>query len=204
MKDNNKFTLVFYGNIKSIISFKKSLVGSIVNINFRKDMNGKDLNLKIMSDIDNDMENIMDLLIKKIENIGYRMNIYQKRKGNIPEINIQNTEENIKTYEDKLNTEEENGKVIKELLELYEKAIEYYSAINDKRYIDYNNKIRSILTNEKYSKLINISIILSISSSISLMILKLKILSVKSFLNAIVTIEPTKDFLKEIIDFKVP
>ena len=154
MKDNNKFTLVFYGNIKSIISFKKSLVGSIVNINFRKDMNGKDLSLKIMSDIDNDMENIMDLLIKKIENIGYRMNIYQKRNGNIPEINIQNTEENIKTYEDKLNTEEENGKVIKELLELYEKAIEYYSAINDKRYMDYNNKIRRILKNEKYSKLI--------------------------------------------------
>ena len=107
-----------------------------------------------MSDIDSDMENIMDLLIKKIENIGYRMNIYQKRKGIIPEINIQSTEENIKTYEDKLNTEEENGKVIKELLELYEKAIEYYSAINDKRYIDYNDKIRRILKNEKYSKLI--------------------------------------------------
>ena len=52
-----------------------------------------------------------------------------------------------------LNTEEENGKVIKELLELYEKAVEYYSSINDKRYIDYNNKIRRILKNEKYKLL---------------------------------------------------
>ena len=155
MKDNDKFTLVFYGTIKSILSFKKSLVGSFVTINFRKDMNGKDLSLKIMSEIDNDMEDIMNLLIKKIENIGYRMNIYQKRNGNIPNIDIENTEENIKTHEDLLKSEEENGKIIKELLELYEKAIEYYSAINDKKYIDYNNKIRRILKNEKYSKLIS-------------------------------------------------
>ena len=118
-------------------------------------MNGKDLSLKIMSEIDNDMEDIMNLLIKKIENIGYRMNIYQKRNGNIPDIDIENTEENIKTHEDLLKSEEENGKIIKELLELYEKAIEYYSAINDKKYIDYNNKIRRILKNEKYSKLIS-------------------------------------------------
>lgn len=155
MKDNDKFFLVFYGTIKSILSFKKSLVGSTVTITFRKDMNGKDLSIKIMSYIDNDMEEIMNILIKKIENIGYRMNIYQKRKGNIPDINIENTEENIKTHEDLLKLEGENGKVIKELLELYEKAIEYYSAINDNKYIDYNNKIRRILKNEKYSKLIS-------------------------------------------------
>ena len=41
------------------------------------------------------------------------------------------------------------------LLQLYEKAIEYYSAINDKKYIEYNNKIKKILKNEKYSKLID-------------------------------------------------
>lgn len=153
-KDNNKFTLVFYGTIKSILSFKKSLVGSIVTITFRKDNNGKDFSLKIMSDIDDEMENIMNVLIKKIDNIGLRMNIYQKRKGNIPDTNIESTEKRIKEYEDLIKAEEENAKVIKELLELYEKAIEYYSAINDKRYMDYNNKIRRILKNEKYSKLI--------------------------------------------------
>ena len=152
--NNNKITLVFYGTLKSIINFKKSLVGSIVTITFRKDMNGKDFSLRIMSDFDDEMENIMDVLIKKIDNIGYRMNIYQKRKGNIPDTNIESTEKRIKEYEELIKVEEENAKVIKDLLELYEKAIEYYSAINDKRYIDYNNKIRRILKNEKYSKLI--------------------------------------------------
>ena len=153
-KDNNKFTLVFYATIKSILSFKKSLVGSIVTITFRKDNNGKDFSLRVMSDVDDEMENIMDVLINKIDNIGYRMNIYQKRKGNIPDTNIESTEKRIKEYEDLIKAEEENAKIIKELLELYEKAIEYYSAINDKRYMEYNNKIRRILKNEKYSKLI--------------------------------------------------
>ena len=151
--NNNKLTLVFYGNIKSILSFKKSLIGSIVTITFRKDMKGKECSLKIMSDIDEDMENIMNILIKKIENIGYRMDIHTKKKGKIPDINIENTEKDIKLYED-LIKDGENSKVIKELLTLYEKAIEYYSAINDKRYIDYNNKIRRLLKNEKYSELI--------------------------------------------------
>ena len=152
--NNNKITLVFYGTLKSIINFKKSLVGSIVTITFRKDMNGKVFTLKIMSDIDEDMENVMNILIKKIQNFGCRMDIYQRRKGIIPDIDIANTEKEIKTYEDLIKAEEESSTVIKELLELYEKAIEYYSAINDKRYILYNNKIRRILKNEKYSKLI--------------------------------------------------
>jgi hypothetical protein len=60
---NNKLTLVFYGTIKSILSFKKSLVGSIVTITFRKDLKGQVFSLKIMSDIDEDMENVMDILI---------------------------------------------------------------------------------------------------------------------------------------------
>ena len=152
--NDNKLTLVFYGTLKSIISFQKSLVGSIVTITFRKDMNEKVFSLKIMSDIDEDMENIMNILIKKIENFGYRMDIYQRRKGIIPDIDIENTEKEIKIYEDLIKSEEESSTVIKELLELYEKAIEYYSAINDKRYILYNGKIRRILKNEKYSKLI--------------------------------------------------
>ena len=152
--NDNKLTLAFYGTLKSIISFQKSLVGSIVTITFRKDMNDKVFSLKIMSDIDEDMENIMNILIKKIENFGYRMDIYQRRKGIIPDIDIENTEKEIKIYEDLIKGEEESSTVIKELLELYEKAIEYYSAINDKRYILYNGKIRRILKNEKYSKLI--------------------------------------------------
>ena len=153
LKDiKNKFTLVFYGNIKSILSFKKSLVGSIVTLSFRRDLNNKMFNLKISGD-EEDMDKIMDILIEKIKNIGYRMNIYEKKQGKLPPINIKETEKNINFYEEKLE-KEENTNILKKLLSYYEEAIEYYSAINDNRYIEYNNKVKKILKNEKYSQLL--------------------------------------------------
>lgn len=154
LKDiKNKFTLVFYGTIKSILSFKKSLVGSVVTFTFRRDLNNKIYNLKISGDDDEDMDKVMDVLIEKIKNIGYRMNIYEKKRGKLPEINIEDTEKNILLYEDKLK-KEENANILNKLLRLYEEAIEYYSAVNDNRYIEYNNKVRKLLKNEKYTELI--------------------------------------------------
>ena len=49
---------------------------------------------------------------------------------------------------------EDNAEILKQLLSLYEQAIEFYSAINDKRYIEYNNKISKLLKNPKYSELL--------------------------------------------------
>lgn len=149
----NKFTLVFYGNLKSIISFKKSLVGSIVTIVFRRDLNNKVYCLKISSEDEDDMDKVMDVLIEKIKNIGYRMNIYEKKRGKLPQIDITCTEENITLYEEKLK-KEESGDILKKLLALYEDAIVYYSAINDNRYNEYNNKVKRLLKNEKYSELL--------------------------------------------------
>ena len=154
LKDiKNKITLVFYGNIKSILSFKKSLVGSIVTISFRRDLNNKIYNLKVVGDDEEDMDKIMDILIEKIKNVGFRMNIYEKKQGKLPPINIAETEKNISIYEEQLKTEE-NTEILKKLLSSYEEAIEYYSAINDKRYIEFNKKVRKLLKNEKYSQLL--------------------------------------------------
>lgn len=149
----NKFLLVFYGNIKSIISFKKSLYGEVVTIAFRREYNNKMLNLKISGNEEEDMDKIMNVLIEKIKNIGYRLDIYEKKLGQLPKINIVDTEKNISLYEEKLNNGE-NTNDLKQLLSLYEQAIEFYSAINDKRYIEYNNKISKLLKNPKYSELL--------------------------------------------------
>lgn len=154
LKDiKNKFVLVFYGNIKSILSFKKSLFCPIVTITFRRDSNNHIFNLKISGDEEEDMDSIMDILIEKIKKIGYRMNIYEKKRGQLPPINIANTEKNISLYEEKMQREA-NANIFKKLLSFYEEAIEYYSAINDKRYIGYNNKVKKLLKNEKYSELL--------------------------------------------------
>ena len=149
----NKFQLVFYGNIKSILSFKKSLYGEVVTISFRREFKDKIFNLKISGNEEEDMDKIMDVLIEKIKNIGYRMDIYEKKQGQLPKINIVDTEKNISINEEKLKNED-NAEILKQLLSLYEQAIEFYSAINDKRYIEYNNKISKLLKNPKYSELL--------------------------------------------------
>ena len=149
----NKFILVFYGNIKSILSFKKSLYFPSITITFRRGLNNIIFILKICGDEEEDIDSIMDILIEKIKKIGYRMNIYEKKKGQLPPINIVNTEKNISLYEEKLQ-KEANANIFKKLLSFYEEAIEYYSAINDKKYIEYNNKVKKLLKNEKYSELL--------------------------------------------------
>ena len=151
----NKFTLVFFANLKSIVSFKKSLIDSIVTIEFRRNLKNKVFYLKISSNEEEDMDKVMNILIEKIKNIGYRMNIYEKKRGKLPQIDIADTEKNIVLYEDKIKNEENvNVNDLKKLLELYEDAIVFYSAINDNKYIEYNNKVRKLLKNEKYSELL--------------------------------------------------
>lgn len=156
--NNQKINLVFYGNLRSLISFKKSIIGSVVSFYWKricpKSKNEKVFHLQINSDKDPDMHKVMDVLIEKINNFGMKMNIYRRKEGKLPGISIIKIEKRIKKYEIKLKNNVIKSKGIKLLLNLYEKAIEYYSALNDEKYIDYKNKIQDILSNEKYSELV--------------------------------------------------
>ena len=110
--------------------------------------------LKIKSNIDEDMDKIMDILIEKIKKIGFKMNINEKKNGELPDIDLQKVENEINRLELQLKNRE-NVLVFNKLLQNYEKIIEYYSAANDDKYIEYNNKMKELLTNEKYAKYIN-------------------------------------------------
>ena len=105
------------------------------------------------SDIDEDMDKIMDILIEKIKKIGFKMNINEKKKGELPNIDVQKVESEIGRLESQLKNRE-NVLVFNKLLQNYEKIIEYYSAANDDKYVEYNNKMKELLTNEKYAKYI--------------------------------------------------
>ena len=156
---NNNYILVFYSNIKNLLSFNKTL-DSIVTLNWRKKLNTKNVeiidclySLKIKSNIDEDMDKIMDILIEKIKKIGFKMNINEKKKGELPNIDVQKVESEIGRLESQLKNRE-NVLVFNKLLQNYEKIIEYYSAANDDKYVEYNNKMKELLTNEKYAKYI--------------------------------------------------
>ena len=158
-QNNTNYILVFYSSIKNLLSFNKTL-DSIVTLNWKKKVRKKmdqDIycvyTMKIQSEIDEDMDKVMDILIEKIRKIGYKMNIKEKKKGVLPDVDVEATENEIIRLESQLQNRD-NILVYNKLIQSYEKLIEYYSAANDDKYIEYNNKMKELLSNQKYEKYI--------------------------------------------------
>ena len=158
-EQNNNYTLVFYSSIKNLLSFNKTL-DSIVTLNWKKKKTKKKeqtiycvFTLQIKSEIDEDMDKVMDILIEKIRKIGFKMNINEKKKGELPKVDVEATESEIIRLESQLKNRD-NVLVYNKLIQNYEKLIEYYSAANDNKYLEYNNKMKDLLSNEKYEKYI--------------------------------------------------
>ena len=163
-KEQNNYCLVFYSHIKNLLSFKKSFndsLDSIITLYWKKKLSSQgneikfcNFELKIESNKNEDMEKVMDILIKKIKNIGFTMNISEAKKGTLPDLNVEKTEGEIKRLEAQLKNKD-NILVFNKLLNGYEKIIEYYSAINDNKYTEYKEKMKELLGNEQYSKYLN-------------------------------------------------
>ena len=158
-EQNNNYTLVFYSSIKNLLSFNKT-VDSIVTLNWKKKKTKKNeqiiycvYTLQIKSEIDEDMDKVMDILIEKIRKIGFKMNINEKKKGELPNVDVEATENEIIRLESQLKNRD-NILVYNKLIQNYEKMIEYYSAANDDKYLEYNNKMKDLLSNQKYEKYI--------------------------------------------------
>ena len=152
--DEYKFTLIFYAYFDSLIKFNKLLEGSAITSYWKK-KTGKDYYyLKLESDIDKDMTKIFDLLIEKMEQSGVKLDITEKRYGEIPKIDIKEIEKKIAAYEVELQ-KNGNKELFNNLIDSYEKAIVYYSAINDSQYVTYNARVKELLKNEKYGNYLN-------------------------------------------------
>ena len=81
-----------------------------------------------------------------------KMKIYQKKIGKLPDIDIVKVEQEIEAKEKELNKEESNIDKIMNLMSLYQKAVEYYSAINDQKFGIFTSKIQKLLENSQLSK----------------------------------------------------
>ena len=163
-KVQNNYFLIFHSNIRNLLSFNKSFnntLDSIVTSFWKKKLSSQgneikfcNFELKILSKKDEDMDRVMDILIAKIKNIGFTMDISEPKKGTLPDLNVEKTEGEIKRLESQLKNKD-NVLVFNKLLNRYEKIIEYYSAINDNKYTEYKEKMKELLGNEKYSKYLN-------------------------------------------------
>ena len=159
-KQQNKYILIFYSNLKNLMSFNKT-IDSVVTLNWKKKFSNNEkgikysvFELKIQSNVDEDMDKVMDILIEKIKHIGFEMNIKEQKKGVLPDINAEKIEGEINRLESQLKNKE-NILVFNKLLDRYEKIIEFYSAANNNKYTEYSKKMKELLGNDKYAKYIN-------------------------------------------------
>ena len=151
--DEYKFTLVFFSSIDALIKLQKLFEGPAISLFFKKNEVDKnsEFYLKLESDIDKDINKIENFLIEKMKISGVKLNIEEKKYGEVPKINIKEIEQNISKYELELQ-KSGNKELFNNLLGSYEQAIVYYSAINDKQYVTYSTRVKELLKNEKYSK----------------------------------------------------
>ena len=106
-----------------------------------------------------------NLLVNKLvqilsnKKIGYTVSdksLTGKKQGEIPHIEIKLVENEIKEIENNIQNKKEVTKEnITNLVNLYEKAIQYYSALNDDKFKILLKKIQNIYSNEEYTMILN-------------------------------------------------
>ena len=154
--ESEKLRLVFYAAIKSLLHIKHYTASDIVEFTW-KIKGGREMLMRIRT---NSAEKIVEIImgILKKKSIKYKITNkdFRPKEGELPQIQIDDVEEEINKYEVTLRLQENvNEENVSYLMELYEKAVQYYSAINDNKYELYTGKIQDMFANEEYTKLLN-------------------------------------------------
>ena len=154
--DPDKMILIFWASINSLSHIKRYTESNIIVLTWK--MKGNRESVMLLGT--NDSEKIVKLLtdILKKQSIKYKITNKNLRpkEGEIPNIPIDSVEEEINTLEVTLRLKENiNKKNVLRLMNLYEEAVHYYSAINNNKYESYILKIQEMFSNDEYSTILN-------------------------------------------------
>ena len=131
--------LSFFVDIKDLIEIQVNSNENKIKIKYKNLLNNKTKKFKINTSF---YQTINAILKEK-------MQIYQKKIGKLPDIDINSIEKEIfekeKELKDKIN--DKNLEKYLYLMSLYQKAIEYYSAVNNPKFIEITHKIHNLLEN---------------------------------------------------------
>ena len=153
---NENLKLIFFAAIKSLVHIKHYTESDIVEFTW-KIKGGKNNLMRIRTkDAGNIVKIITEILKKKKIKHQITNKDFRPKEGEIPAIDIDLVEEEINKYEVMLRLQENvNNENVNYLMKLYEKAVQYYSAVNDNKYENYMSKIHDMLGNEEFTKLLN-------------------------------------------------
>ena len=165
----DQLKLIFVGPITSLVYIRQLAKNGIVLLKWITKGKGLGLNsYYIMQLKTEDGDYIVDTLIENLSrssidfNITNKINGNIKREGSVPMVDINSVEEKVKQIENKINNKEDiNKENISILVNLYEKAIQYYSALNNEKFKIYIKKLHNIYANNEYTSLLNMKTISS-------------------------------------------
>ena len=165
--DIDQLRLVFIGPITSLVHIRQLIKDGIVLLKWM--VRGKGVgnnNIFQMELRTPDGDYIVDTLIENLSKRSIQFKVTNKigsnikREGSVPMIEISLVEEEIKHLENKINNKEDVTKEsISVLVNLYEKAIQYYSALNDMKFEIFIKKLHNIYSNNEYTSLLNMKTI---------------------------------------------
>ena len=158
-KESKHFSkLTFHNDLNNLISMKRNTERNTIAFTWKKKGDDKNkIDIEIMTP---DTEEIKKILLQKMDLFGKEYNVDQKiikkRMGKLPCTDIEKVEKQItvleKEFEDKNNI---NMETIHRLMTLYQKSVEYYSAINSPQFTIYTYKIKELMANTEINDLIN-------------------------------------------------
>ena len=146
-KHKNSGTLTFWSNIKALITIKRIVKENECILIWRNKFEHK--KAYEISIIVPNGEEIVKLMVQKMESFGVKYNISQKKlgtkEGKLPICDIDLIEKNIEELEKKISDKEPKVEDVQKLISLYEKAIEFYSAMNNPRYEHFMKKTQECM-----------------------------------------------------------
>ena len=157
-KESKKFSkLTFYNNLNNLISIKRNTQQNTITLIWKEIDNDKDkIEIELSTD---ETEKIKIMLLEKMELFGKEYNVNQKiikkRMGKLPLTDIEKVEKQIKAIEKDFENKNINMAIVNQLMSLYQKAVEYYSAINSPQFKVYTDKIKELMATEKINELID-------------------------------------------------
>ena len=164
--ENDRLRLIFVGPITSLLYIRQFYKDGIVLLRWIVKGKGYQTGNYTMQFKTDDGDYIVDTLIDNLSKKSINFKVTNKidgnikREGRVPMVEINLVEEEIKNIENKINNKEGiNKENISILINLYEKAIQYYSALNDKKFEIYIKKIHDIYSNNEYTSLLNMKTI---------------------------------------------
>ena len=147
--ETQKLKLIFWAPIKALSIIKQIKNRGIIELKWKVKKEKSSL-MKIRTDNNQTIIDIlMDCLTKKKIDYKVSTETFGPKMGNLPQIDIVEIEQEISKLEIMVKLkgkDESNIENTKQLMNLYEKAVQYYSALNDYRYKIYIRKTKKLFS----------------------------------------------------------